>query len=269
MVTDHESFSGPATAGPDVVVPADARRRPVAPRSGVSVGVDTPSTRSEYLTLWSDLHGGYDASSSRMVRGWLTLSYVLARPLARAGVAPNAVTAVGVVFAVIALSTAGAGSWGAGSAALLLIASALVDSLDGAVALLRGRSSAFGYVADSVADRLSDMLAFAILAALGAPVPLVVAVAVLTLLHETARARAVSAGMTSIGVVTVWERPSRVIAVVVTLLGSAMVDDTTVFATIGVGVAVLLAVVGFSQLVVTIHHALRALPAPRPGRTRG
>ncbi|MDQ1179579.1 hypothetical protein QE397_001034 [Rhodococcus sp. SORGH_AS 301] len=169
--------------------------------------VSVPRTRTQYFRAWSELHGGYDVHSSALVHGWLTITYVLARPLARARVAPTAVTAVGVLFAVLALAVAGSGPWGAGAAALLLVLSALVDSLDGAVALLRGRSTAFGYVADSVADRLSDMLVFAVLLVLGAPAPLVVAVALLTLLHETARARAVSAGMASIGVVTVWGAP--------------------------------------------------------------
>ncbi|WP_209993106.1 CDP-alcohol phosphatidyltransferase family protein [Rhodococcus sp. PvP016] len=247
MVTDHDHVTGSGASEPVVTV---------------------PRTRTQYFRAWSELHGGYDVHSSALVHGWLTITYVLARPLARARVAPTAVTAVGVLFAVLALAVAGSGPWGAGAAALLLVLSALVDSLDGAVALLRGRSTAFGYVADSVADRLSDMLVFAVLLVLGAPAPVVVAVALLTLLHETARARAVSAGMASIGVVTVWERPSRVIAVVVTLLGASVVDTGPLFGTIGAAVSLVLAVVGFSQISVSIHHALSALPAPRPGRTR-
>ncbi|WP_419284712.1 CDP-alcohol phosphatidyltransferase family protein [Rhodococcoides corynebacterioides] len=258
MVTDHDAISGPGAPGSGSL---SGRRVPVEP---------TPTDRDSYLRAWSALHGDYLVDSSVLVRGWLGLTYRVARPLVRGRITPGAVTTVGVVLASAALGIAALGGpWSAGLAAVLLVLSALTDSLDGAVALLRGRSSALGYVADSVADRISDLAALSILLVLGGPVPAVLAVAALTLLHETLRARAVSAGMNDIGVVTVWERPSRIIAVTVTLIGCVFVGDTALFAAVGTAVSAVLALIGFGQLALTVRRRLRGHDAPRVGRTRG
>ena len=48
--------------------------------------------RDEYLAAWSRWHGGA-GTDSRLVRGWLTLAYTLARPLA--GLPPVVATAWG------------------------------------------------------------------------------------------------------------------------------------------------------------------------------
>ncbi|WP_222685626.1 CDP-alcohol phosphatidyltransferase family protein [Rhodococcoides corynebacterioides] len=258
MVTDHDAISGPGAPGS-------------VPRSGRSAAHLVPPTdRAGYLRAWSALHGDYDVASSVLVRGWLALTYGVARPLVRGRVTPGAVTTVGVMLAIAALGVAALGGpWASVAAAVLLVASALTDSLDGAVALLRGRSSALGYVADSVADRISDLTALGILVVLGGPPAAVLAIAALTLLQETLRARAVSAGMNDIGVVTVWERPSRIIAVTVTVLGCVFVADTTTFALIGTAVAGALAVIGFGQLVLTVRRRLRGHDAPRVDRIRG
>ncbi len=257
MVTDHDAISGPGAPGSD---PLPGRPRPVEP---------IPTDRDSYLRAWSALHGDYPVESSALVRGWLSLTYRVARPLVRGHVTPGVVTTAGVLAALAALGVAvPGGPWSAGFAALLVVLSALTDSLDGAVALLRGRSSALGYVADSVADRVSDLAALSILLVLGGPAAVVLAVAAITLLHETLRARAVSAGMNDIGVVTVWERPSRIIAVTVTLIGCAFVGDTAHFAAVGTAVSAVLALVGFGQLVLTVRRRLRGHDAPRVGRTR-
>jgi CDP-diacylglycerol--glycerol-3-phosphate 3-phosphatidyltransferase len=42
-------------------------------------------------------------------------------------------------------------------AALVVVLSGLLDNLDGAVAVLTGRSTRWGYVLDSTADRVSDL----------------------------------------------------------------------------------------------------------------
>ena len=92
--------------------------------------------------------------------------------------------------------------------------------------------------------------------------PLVVAVGVTTLLHEMARARAVGAGIPDVGFLTVWERPSRVIAAAVTAtVAGAAPASAGSSATIGMSVTCTLAVVGFTQLMFGLHR--RADRTPR------
>ena len=80
----------------------------------------------------------------------------IAKPLAGAGVHPNAVTtfglAVGVAAGVLfALGGQAAANW----AALLFIVAVLTDHVDGEVARLSGRTSVFGHYYDHIAAGLS------------------------------------------------------------------------------------------------------------------
>ena len=55
-------------------------------------------TWDQYATRWSGLHGGVDPrDGSPMMRGWLRLAYRTGRVLARLGVRPATVTAIGLV----------------------------------------------------------------------------------------------------------------------------------------------------------------------------
>lgn len=74
--------------------------------------------------------------------------------LRRTGVAADQLTALGLVLAVVAAIAAASGRLILG--ALLLVASALPDLLDGAVAKAAGTASPRGAFFDSVADRVSD-----------------------------------------------------------------------------------------------------------------
>jgi CDP-diacylglycerol--glycerol-3-phosphate 3-phosphatidyltransferase len=69
----------------------------------------------------------------------------------------------------------------------------------------------FGAVLDGVADRLGEVLYLLALWLLGAPAWLCVAGGALAMMQEYVRARAAAAGMTEIGVVTVWERATRIV----------------------------------------------------------
>jgi phosphatidylglycerophosphate synthase len=148
--------------------------------------------------------------------------YVVGAPLARAGVDPDLVTLLALWVALVAGWVAALGpGWAAGAGALTLLAG-VADSIDGAVAVLQGRTSAFGFVWDSTADRLAD------LAVIAGPVTLVAtqadppwaglavatgaAAAGLALLLEYARARA-QAGQVAAAwsLATLGERPTRVI----------------------------------------------------------
>src|SRR6185312_7632346 len=125
-----------------------------------------------YLARWAPLHGGYAPARSDLAGRWLSLAYRLARPL------------VAVPIVVLA---------------------GLLDNLDGAVAVLSGRTTRWGFVLDSLADRLSDAAYLLALWFLGAPGPVCVAGGSLMMLQEYARARAGNAGMGEVGVVTLWE----------------------------------------------------------------
>jgi phosphatidylglycerophosphate synthase len=214
-------------------------------------------TQAEYFDRWSALHGGYDPRGSRWVRPWLSLVYRAARPLAAARVAPDAVTAAGALVSGTAVAAAALGGRWLVVAALTVVLSGLLDNLDGAVAVLTGRTSAWGYVLDSVVDRVSDGLYLAALWVAGAPGVVCVAAGGLTLLQEYARARAGVAGMTEVGVVTVWERPSRVIVTALFLLGAGTYADAGGWSGAGALAWLTLAAVGCGQLAVAVRRRLR------------
>jgi len=224
--------------------------------------VRTVPSKADYLERWSGLHGGYDPSSSRLVGPWLSLVYACARPLASLRVPPVAVTLLGLVVAGgAALAGRAAGPW-LFLAVLLVLFSSLLDGLDGAIAVLTARTTAFGYVLDSVVDRCSDLLYLVALWWVGAPPAVCVWAGVLMLLHEYVRARAVAAGMTEVGVVTVWERPTRVIVTAAFLLGAALYRSystgaSAAWATDAGWAWVALGVVGLVQLTVVVRRRLR------------
>lgn len=212
-------------------------------------------TRDAYLDAWADLHGGYDPRSNRLVGGWLSLTYVVSRPLAARGLAPDLVTVLGVLVSAVAAALAAPGGRWLLLAALVVVLSGLLDNVDGAVAVLTDRSTRWGFVLDSVADRCSDLAYVVALWLAGAPGELCAAGGALMLLQEYARARAAAGGMTEVGVVTVWERPTRVI-VTAAFLGSAGLLDDSVWANLGAAAWVGLGAVGVGQLLVVVHRKL-------------
>jgi phosphatidylglycerophosphate synthase len=74
--------------------------------------------------------------------------------LARVGVTPNMLTAVGVIGNVVAAVLAGSGEFVA--AGLVVLAASSLDMLDGALARATGRATDFGFVFDAVMDRISE-----------------------------------------------------------------------------------------------------------------
>jgi phosphatidylglycerophosphate synthase len=220
------------------------------------MGSGLPS-REQYLARWAELHGGYDPRESRVVGPWLSLTYVLARPLARAGMSPDAVTLLSGAAAGMACLLAAQPGWLV-AAAVAVVLSGLLDNLDGAVALLRDRASAWGFVLDSVVDRCADLLFLLALWLAGAPAGLCVVAGVLTFLLEYTRARAVAGGMPEIGVVTVWERGTRVVVTAMFLLAAAVAPGSAQgWAFAGAGACAALGVVGTGQLLVVVRRRLR------------
>jgi CDP-diacylglycerol--glycerol-3-phosphate 3-phosphatidyltransferase len=200
------------SAGPSADLAAGQRAGPSADlaagqRAGLSAG---PS--ADLAAGWSALHGGLPPTG--VVGWWLRL----VRPVAAAlrGVRPLALTVAGLLLGWLAVWPAAAG-WPA-LGALLIVVAACCDALDGAVAVLAGRASAFGAVADAVADRLTEVAYALALWSAGAPAWACGAACGLGLLHEYARERAGRPVA-----VTVNERPTRVLFAAFGLLGAAVV----------------------------------------------
>jgi phosphatidylglycerophosphate synthase len=214
-------------------------------------------SRSAYLDRWRELHGGYDPRSSRLVGPWLAIVYSLARPVARIGAPPDLVTLLGLAVSGAALWMAALGGRWVLLSACVVGASGVLDSLDGAVAVLTGRTSRWGAVLDSVVDRLSDVLYLLTLWVVGAPGGLCVAAGVVVLTQEYARARATAIGMDDVGVVTIGERPTRVIVVAMFLLGAGIyLDSAAGWATLGAAASLVVGVVALGQLLVVVRRRL-------------
>lgn len=223
-------------------------------------GVAVPD-RNGYLDRWSGLHHGYDPRGNLWVRGLLGVSYAVARPLARRGLHPDVLTAWGAWLAAAVYVAAAAGGRWPLLAALLVVVSGFTDTIDGAVAAMTGRATRWGFVLDSLVDRCSDVAYVAAVWAVGAPAGLAVVCAAAIGLLEYTRARAGAAGMTEIGVVTVAERPVRVICCTAALLGAgAVAGQATLAGVLGLGALTALSTVGLVQLLVAVRRALAGAP---------
>jgi phosphatidylglycerophosphate synthase len=210
----------------------------------------------EYFARWASLHGGYEPSSSRLVGGWLSVVYAVAQPFVRLRVNPDLMTLLGLVVSGLAVWAAGAGwLW---VAIVLVVLSGLLDNLDGAVAVLTDRVTAFGQVLDSSVDRLCDGLYLVALWLVGAPGLVCVGAGVAMGLVEYVRARAGAAGMPEVGVVTIFERPTRVIVTAAFLLGAAIYPEHAEgWATAGAWTWLGLGMVALIQLVPVVRRRLR------------
>ena len=143
----------------------------------------------------------------------------VARLLRATGLAPDHLTALGLVLAVPAAWAIATGRLGLGLG--LLIGSAVPDLLDGALAKASGRSSIRGAFFDSVADRVTDALVLCALAWYlsdthrGHVFMLPVAVLGVSLLVSYERAKAESLGFTAKG--GLMERAERIVVLCATL----------------------------------------------------
>jgi phosphatidylglycerophosphate synthase len=213
-------------------------------------------SRDEYLAAWSRWHGGA-GTDTRLIRGWLSLAYTLASPMA--GLPPVVVTALGLAVAALAVWPAAAGGLWLVAAGVLVGLSGLLDSLDGAVAIGTGRASRRGFVLDSVVDRLTEAAYAAALWAAGAPGWLAVGFGALCWLPDYLRARAGQAGVAETGALSVWERPARVAMTGMTLLGAGVVaaaGGAELVVTAGTAVGALLGAVAVAQLGMSLRRML-------------
>lgn len=197
----------------------------------------------ELARRWAAAHPGMSASAP-LVRGWLRLMWRLAAPLAARGASPSAITAAGGGLGVLALAAAWPGGrWPALAALALVLASALADGLDGAVAIRAGRVSLRGTRLDRAADRVVDACWALILWRLGAPWWAAAMLIAATLAQESARRRLDVAGL-----ITVCERPSRLICTALAALSAVIAPAAAWPASVCAGVWGGLAAVALIQL---------------------
>lgn len=145
----------------------------------------------------------------------------LGRTLASAGVRPNHITALSLVVA--ALLPFILLRFGVLAAAVVILASAAFDVLDGAVARAGEMVSRVGAIFDSFADRVSDAFFIGSLALAGINSLLVIASLTSSFLISYLRARGEAAGLRMEGV-GLMERGDRVLALFVIYLVTGLVS---------------------------------------------
>jgi archaetidylinositol phosphate synthase len=163
--------------------------------------------RHEFRRRWSELHGGVEVQG--VIKGWLTISFVIARALNFLRITPNFITTLGLLASVLIYFTSYTSQLIA-----LVIFSLICDGVDGSLAIYGDRASKFGELYDSIADRITEALWLMGATFVGVPVRWAIAIWVLGATQEYARARLASLGYSEIGVVTPTERPVRAIFVI-------------------------------------------------------
>ena len=216
----------------------------------------------EYFDEWSVLHGGYDPRTGNpWLRGWLTMVYAIARPLARRGVQPDVLTISAIWLAGAVFVPAEIGGRWAMLAGWVLVLSGLFDTLDGCVAVLEKRTTRWGYVLDSAVDRVNDVIYLAAVVSVGAPLELAIACGFGFFFMEYVRARAGNAGGDEVGRITLAERPQRVIFLSASIhFGGVFLDQRELVATTGMAVITAMTAFAIVQLLVTVRRQLLALP---------
>ena len=158
--------------------------------------------KDEFFSIWRRLHG--DANISGIVKGWLSISYVIVKPLSKARVTPNVLTLFGLFFGVLLYANAET-FW----APALLVLSLICDGIDGSLAIITNKSTKWGAILDSTVDRLTEIFWVLALYKIGADLKLLIIVLLAASVQEYVRARAAGLGVSEVGIVTFAERPVR------------------------------------------------------------
>lgn len=215
-----------------------------------------------YAAARAALHGGFDARyAAPAVRGWLRVGYGVGTVLSRLRVSPTTVTTLGLLLSLLVPVTTARAGWWPFLAVLLVLLSAVADTVDGAIAVIASRTTRLGSVYDGVADRIGEACWAGALWVLGVPGPLAAGCCAAGWLHEYLRALATTAGMTTTGPATVGERPSRVCAAALGLLfggtaGLVSADLGRAAATFVATGWLLIGVFGLRHLIDTVRRAL-------------
>jgi phosphatidylglycerophosphate synthase len=158
--------------------------------------------KDEFFSIWRRLHG--DTNISGIVKGWLSISYVIVKPLSKARVTPNILTIFGLFFGVLLYANAET-FW----APALLVLSLICDGIDGSLAIVTNKSTKWGAILDSTVDRLTEIFWVLALYKIGADLKLLIIVLLSASVQEYVRARAAGLGVSEVGIVTFAERPVR------------------------------------------------------------
>ena len=158
--------------------------------------------KDEFFSTWRKLHG--DANISGIVKGWLSISYLVVKPLAKARVTPNVLTITGLFFGVLLYANAET-FW----APVLLVLSLICDGIDGSLAIITNKSTKWGAILDSTIDRFTEIFWVLALYKIGADLKLLIIVLLAASLQEYIRARAAGLGVSEVGIITFAERPVR------------------------------------------------------------
>jgi len=209
-------------------------------------------TFDEYLLSWSRLHS--QAKASAIVRMWLRAAFWCSSPFIRFG--PNAVTFFGALVMLLTIPLAHTRPICAAVAMPLI---GLIDNIDGIVAVRSQRVSRYGAFLDSVVDRLVDIACVGLIISFGAPITLAILAVMTTLLLEYIRARASSLGATDVGVISIAEKPTRVILTFMTLLCIALFPfDQEVVSTISIITWSTVGMIGIFQVWPAMRRQLQA-----------
>lgn len=168
-------------------------------------------SKDEFFESWSAMHGG--AEIAGIVRAWLTISYWITRPLVILRISPNLLSILSIISAVAFLAFIES-NW----SVFFLVVSLLFDGIDGTVAILTNKSSRFGAVIDSVADRMVEAFWAYGFYLLGAPWQIVLAAWTAAFIQEYLRARAGGLGVSEVIKVTWAERPIRATLIFIPLI---------------------------------------------------
>lgn len=167
--------------------------------------------QDSFLTEWRELHGG--ARLSPVVRGWLSISFLIIKPFAKFKVSPDVITFFGLILGLL--------TWLSAHhifSIVLLICSLIADGIDGSLAIATGSTSQWGAALDSVVDRVVEFFWALTFIAIGAPTIVVGIAWLAALVQEYVRSRAAGLGYRTISVVTISERPVRAIFLAIALL---------------------------------------------------
>ena len=178
-------------------------------------------SRGEYLRSWSSVHGFSQGTEvAGIARGYLSVNYYLVQPFVLLRFTPNLVTLLGPILAGIALLASNNTV-----IALLILASLIVDGFDGAVAIIRSKSSVIGGVWDGIVDRITELMWIGALYYAGISPALLLTTWVLVATQEYGRAKLNHVAGNTLGVVTICERPVRGLLVALGFLGESLVPQ--------------------------------------------
>ena len=158
--------------------------------------------KDEFFSIWGRLHG--DAEISGIIKGWLNISYLIVKPLAKVRITPNVLTILGLLFGALLYVNAET-FW----APALLVLSLICDGIDGSLAIVTNKSTKWGAILDATVDRLTEIFWVLALYKVGADLNLLIIILLAASVQEYMRARAAGLGVSEVGIVTFAERPVR------------------------------------------------------------